>query len=172
MNRAANNATNFLLLKVPNYFRPLLVCSTAPVRTHRRGFLIRGLHLGREAAPGRARSPGPNVYPSSTGSRRLNTFLTVSLQVLSNGPVRGTYHLLRGRMFLSFPAAVYNIYPYGSPAPFSCSPPVLSPQDRSGVTAANFHIILCEPSCPVGGLPPSFVAFLVWVIFEREAIRS
>ncbi len=116
--------------------------------------------------------PGPSgLYPSSTGAL-LNTLLTISLQVLSNGPVRGTYHLLRGRMFLSFPAAVYNIYPYGSPAPFCCSPPVLSPQDRSGVTAANFHIILCEPSCPVGGLPPSFVAFLVWLIFEREAIRS
>ena len=55
MNRAANSATNFLLLKVPNYFRPLIVCSTAPVRTHRRGFLIRGLHhLGRDLRSQRA----------------------------------------------------------------------------------------------------------------------
>jgi hypothetical protein len=63
MNRAANNATNFLLLKVPNYFRPLLVCSTAPVRTHRRGFLIRGLYLGREEGLTLAHSPGPSGLP-------------------------------------------------------------------------------------------------------------
>ncbi len=46
------------------------------------------------------------VCPSSTGARLLNTFLTISLQIVSNGPVRRTYHLHWGRRclpFLSFP---------------------------------------------------------------------
>ncbi len=34
------------------------------------------------------------AYPSSTGARQLNTFLTLSLPVLSTGCVRYTYHLL------------------------------------------------------------------------------
>jgi hypothetical protein len=37
--------------------------------------------------------------------------------------------------------------------PFTCSPPVLTPQDCSGVPAANFRRILCVPSYPVVSIP-------------------
>jgi hypothetical protein len=50
------------------------------------------------------------AYPSSTGGRLLNTFLTVSLQVLSSRCVRWIYHLSWGR---SFPPLFSG--------PFSCS---------------------------------------------------
>ncbi len=51
-----------------------------------------------------------SIPPSAPGPV-INTFLTISLQVLSNGPVRGTYHLLRGRSFTSFFSGPFFVPP-------------------------------------------------------------
>ena len=52
-----------------------------------------------------------------------------------------------------FQAAPHQAGECSTLRPFSCSPPVLSPKHPRTRTAANFRIILCELSLPVGAVP-------------------
>jgi hypothetical protein len=70
-------------------------------------------------------------------------------------------HGLRGRLSLALrfllllvPREAGACQLLFSPA-FSCSPPVLMPQDRPGVSPANFRMILCGLALPGGGLTPA-----------------